>query len=77
MHSLINGLTRQQGRAGLTDRQLARRLRVDRSTLLYVKTGAREPGLKVLRGILHTFPSLEPLVLDFIRNGDGDGAPAP
>lgn len=74
MHRLLESLWRHQNEAGLTDRQLAKRLNVDRSTLLYIQSGAREPGLKVLRGILHTFPVLEPLVLEFIRNGDEEAS---
>lgn len=70
MHALFDALKQHQEAKHLSDGQLALMLGINRSTLSYIKRGKRVPGAKVLRAISRELPELQPLVIDFMANGN-------
>jgi len=70
MHALFDALKQYQRDEHLSDGKLAAILNIDRATLSYIKSGKRIPGAKVLKAISRELPNLQPLVIDFMANGD-------
>lgn len=52
---------------GLTDREMAQRMGIDRSMWTFLRNGRAQPGRKTLQGLLAGFPELTTDVLLFLR----------
>lgn len=62
MNNLIEAVKKYQQDEKLSDNQLTKLLRIDRSTWSYIKSGKRNPGIKFLRAIAREIPKLNSLV---------------
>lgn len=63
---LIDQLIAIQQREHWTDGQVADLIGINRTTWLKLRSGDRDPGVTVLRGIYRTIDELRPAVEDFL-----------
>ena len=77
MQSLVEALKEHRSRNDISDNQLAQILGVSQATLSFIHSGARQPGVKVLRAIAKNIPTLKPYVVNYVVNGDKAGARRP
>jgi len=68
MKNLIEAIKHLQKTNHMSDGYLATILRLDRSTLSYVKSGEREIGVKFLSAVVNELPDLIPEVLLYLRD---------
>ena len=60
MHRLIEAAQKRQAERGLSGQQLAKLMGIDPGTWSNVCSGRRNPGAKVIEGLLRVFPELIP-----------------
>ena len=65
---LVNGMKTCQIKESLTDTEFSKRLGIDPSLWACIKTGKREPGAKVLKGIAREYPELHMAILKYLIN---------
>jgi transcriptional regulator with XRE-family HTH domain len=71
MGSLVETLKAKQEELGLDDRDFAGRLGISRPAWSMIRTGQRQPGEKVLAGVMRAFPSLGEDCLVYLRDRSG------
>lgn len=67
---LIQALLAEQTRLGLSQEQFAEKLGINRSTWNWVRGGVNNPGLRVLSGIVKSFPELNPVLIEYLEAYD-------
>lgn len=68
MIDFLEALEQYQQDNKLSDRQLAKRLGIDHSTLSYVKSGKRNPGMRFYKAVANAIPELYPAIYEEIFN---------
>lgn len=64
---LIKQLTEAQKHKNMSDYSFAKLLKVPRSTWYVTKTGKKPIGMTMLRAISQTFPELDCLIIQFLK----------
>ena len=69
---LVDRLVTIQKDNGWYDGRMATELGVERSTWVRIRNGVRQPGQKVLQGVLRRFPELKEDVSLFLSSGGSE-----
>ena len=59
MNTLVRELSKLQKERNWSEARMARELGVSKSTWVHVKAGRRNPGRRVLLGVIRAFPALD------------------
>ena len=70
-NKLIDALVSWQNEQGLNDPALARLLGIRQPTVSRLKSGDRGVGRDVLAAIAGTIPELQPLIIEYLLEGNG------